>query len=260
MHDAEGLALIQSMLPPEVAKWAAPAIRLHHDAWAEELPLGATRIGGRPDVPLGFKWPRWRGACMDFWAQIDLAELPLVTGREALPPLGWLCFFYTAYADTWGRNPQEAGSFAVLHLQGPRAALQPDHRDPQDDLDTIFPPFAVQLAPMWTLPSSASAQVQGQCWGPEERHAYLEAELALIRRYDTDRGASWLLGHDAQFQSQDLRALCEANGPPGEGPWRLLLQLAPPDAWGFAGVLSFFIREGDLAAGRFERGWVVRED
>jgi hypothetical protein len=236
------LAEIRRLAPPGAAELALPAIRL---AYTDDGPRpGATRVGGLPDWPAERPWPRWRGTCMDFLAQVDLAGLPAI---EGLPTQGWLYFFYSAYGETWGLDPNEEGSAAVIHHVGNRSDLTSNYRPPDFDLDATFEPFMVRPSKIWTMPSSVSdlgAPFQG----------YAAVETYLIEHYDTDRGATWLLGHAAQFQSRDPAALAEIHGPPGDAPYRLLLQLSPPDHWGFAGVLYFYWRGSPDAI------WVLRED
>ena len=42
-----------------------------------EARLGGTRLGGRPDLPRGMRWPSCRGHRLAFLMQVDLAELAL---------------------------------------------------------------------------------------------------------------------------------------------------------------------------------------
>ncbi len=42
----------------------------------ENLPIGKTKIGGRPDLPNHFHWPTWQDKPLSFIAQINLADLP----------------------------------------------------------------------------------------------------------------------------------------------------------------------------------------
>jgi uncharacterized protein YwqG len=60
---------------------------------------------------------------------------------------------------------------------------------------------------------------------------------------------------------------CEQNDretSADDGLWRLLLQVdtdehGPGWSWGDSGRLYFCMRENDLAAGRFDRGWCVNQ-
>ncbi len=40
-----------------------------------QIPLGASKFGGAPDVPAGFEWPKWNEKPLGFLAQINLEEV-----------------------------------------------------------------------------------------------------------------------------------------------------------------------------------------
>ncbi|MHC1550736.1 DUF1963 domain-containing protein [Phyllobacterium sp. K27] len=64
----------------------APAIALLEEPFSEEVPLGASRIGGGPDLPPG-AWPsNEHGMRHPFLLQIDLAEVTAVFGSTGLIP------------------------------------------------------------------------------------------------------------------------------------------------------------------------------
>lgn len=59
----------------------------------EEAPVGSSRIGGLPDLPLGLAWPtNVLGERLHFAAQFDCCSLPHVS-ELPLPSHGWLCVF-----------------------------------------------------------------------------------------------------------------------------------------------------------------------
>ena len=69
----------------------------------ETYKLGATRFGGKPDVPLDFVWPTYEGESYDhvvkdrpltFLAQFNCAELAQFDKEHLLPDHGLLSFFY----------------------------------------------------------------------------------------------------------------------------------------------------------------------
>jgi hypothetical protein len=95
-----------SDIPAEVAAALSDSLRYSirmHTAVANdaELALGATKIGGRPDLPEDIPWPEWRGAPMDFVAQIRLADIASYDPEGELPHEGMLSYFfdYTHWAE-----------------------------------------------------------------------------------------------------------------------------------------------------------------
>jgi hypothetical protein len=79
----------------------------------DNLPMGASRFGGVPDLPPDLAWPVFRGRKLPFLAQIDLSALP----KSVLPPDGWLFAFGLCHDD---HNPTP---IRLLHYRGPRAEL-----------------------------------------------------------------------------------------------------------------------------------------
>ncbi len=80
-----------------IEREARPSIRLtaHPVAYEAEIPLGASKLGGSPDLPPGFDWPRHDGFPLAFIAQINLADAALYDVEKLLPPTGLLHFFFT---------------------------------------------------------------------------------------------------------------------------------------------------------------------
>ncbi len=59
-----------------------------------QIPLGASKFGGAPDVPPDFEWPVWNGKPLGFLAQINLEEVEPFDVENQLPKSGLLSFFY----------------------------------------------------------------------------------------------------------------------------------------------------------------------
>ena len=91
-----------------------------------------SRLGGRPNLPEGVRWPVWQGGQpLSFIAQLDLAALPRIKGLP-LPRSGSLYFFYDADAQPWGFDPGDKGCAQVMFVPSPLSAhrLRAPHRDP----------------------------------------------------------------------------------------------------------------------------------
>lgn len=75
-----------------------PSIRLHPAAPRElsagGLPIGTSKLGGRPDLAQGTSWPIHDGRPLQFMAQIRLADLAGLEAASVLPDAGLLTFFY----------------------------------------------------------------------------------------------------------------------------------------------------------------------
>ncbi|MGD9720542.1 MAG: DUF1963 domain-containing protein [Pirellulales bacterium] len=118
---------------------ARPSVRLSaHRAPSALIGIGESRIGGAPDVPRGFEWPRWipskprddvyakpwrpdGPAPLGFIAQIDLSDIPQVD--DNLPNSGWLYFFYDRHCEPWGFDPTDRGSCRIIYVDPDRSEL-----------------------------------------------------------------------------------------------------------------------------------------
>lgn len=258
---------------------AQPALRLRAER-AEEpvLGLGRSKIGGRPDVPEQFEWPTWRGAPLSFLGQIDLSETGALPCCGALPSTGRLLFFYDAQQHTWGFDPDDRGSFAVIHFDTPAGGLL--HHDWPDRLpdEARFGACAVSFSEVLTLPPWESIFVEQLGMSDDEIDRYVDV-LDQLERGESHGMLHQLLGHASPIQ-RDMQLECQlvANGidvggpegyedprraelEPGALSWRLLFQLDSEESagmmWGDLGRLYFWIRDEDLANRRFDQAWMI---
>lgn len=81
-------------LAAEIHRQSRPCLHVFAAGLAADAPLGATRFGGRPDLPARAAWPREDdGAPLNFYAQIDLRDLAATVIAGRLPESGLLSFF-----------------------------------------------------------------------------------------------------------------------------------------------------------------------
>ena len=255
---------------PRILELARPSIALEPRRTRARLPLGASRLGGTPDLAAGFVWPRWGDRALSFLAQIDLADVP---ENDRLPREGRLAFFYEAEEQPWGFDPGDRGAAHVEYIDA-AAGLAPVAA-PRGA--TVFAPCSLSFSATVDLPAYEDL-VADDIWRDmteEELDGYGEVTAAM-RGDDTYHH---LLGHSQNVQG-DMRVECQlvSNGfsagtpaayaagahlAPGGLDWELLLQLdsheqdGPGWMWGDAGRLYFWLRRQDLAARQFDRGWVV---
>jgi Domain of unknown function (DUF1963) len=108
------------------------SIRLRSEPVDESrIGIGHTKLGGKPDLPRSFDWPRYKDLPHSFISQINLSDVHPYDVDGLLPASGLLSFFYDSRQSVWGFDPAEDGSWAVHYT--------PDTHDlirwaPPDDL------------------------------------------------------------------------------------------------------------------------------
>ena len=69
----------------ELMQAAQPAIRLNAERTdMDSLPIGASRMGGLPDLPPGLAWPDFEGRPLEFLVQINFAETAAAASATAV--------------------------------------------------------------------------------------------------------------------------------------------------------------------------------
>ncbi len=216
--------------------------------------VGASRVGGTPDLPPALAWPTARGEPYVFLAQLDLASLaPLEAARE-LPGRGWLSFFY----HPGGTSDDGLVPVRVLHFSGDESLAR---RDPPAGV-TVLREHLVTPRPEWRWPGTASPFYEAlvdedrvlayhrACRAPGghpdptalDPLPNLETILWGAGAWDTERPVHRLLGYAANIQGDPYLSAEIATLPAGwaaytEGTpealaihraarrWRLLLQI-----------------------------------
>ncbi len=268
---------------------AVPSLRLvTQPVPYARLELGESRIGGVPDTPPGFEWPRWTPPPkqadkfgtpgpdapipLGFIAQIDLAAVPQID--VALPTSGWLYFFYDRYCEPWGYDPADRGCCRLLYVDSDRSTLVRADKPADLEPEHIAELCALEISPELTIPDDQKELK----YGMPSYEAYVRIRDGLIGSWGSKHHR--LLGHPQVIQNpMELECQLASNGvycgdatgyrsaqakalEPGAADWRLLLQIdtdedGPGWCWGDAGRIYFWIKQQDLEARRFDDVWLV---
>jgi hypothetical protein len=242
---------------------ARPSVRLVSEPRAEsEIPVGASKLGGRPDLPARTAWPRRKRRPLGFVAQLDLATLE--APGDVLPREGLLSFFYEKKELVFGSPGEEDGWRVVFTAPGKKLVRR------ESPGGTPWKACRLATFPELTLPPIRSALARSL--SPAVFKRYVKLMEILERDYRrpplTEGEVHRVLGHPDAIQGDMTRRMeYELAGVDLEAPterlearartWRLLLQVDSDDEagmmWGDLGRLYFWLRERDLAASRFER-------
>ena len=245
---------------------AVPAVH----AVAAPTPSGS-HIGGKTNLPPGVSWPEWQGRRLDLLARISMPELHQAHRIDWLPQEGALLFFYDTDEQPWGFDPKDRGGCAVLHVPD----LEAPTADSSGAIGTeSFAHLNVILRRVDTFPSTQRSELDEL--SDEEKEAY----WSLIDTPFEGLPKHQLSGFPSPIQDDEMELQCQlvTNGlylgdssdyddprarelAAGATDWRLLLQLDTDlDAdmmWGDSGMLYFWVRQQDAAAGRFENIWCI---
>ena len=261
-----------------VDRLALPSLRLTVTPTPDSaIPVGASHLGGLPDLPPEQGWPAMNGSPMSFVGQIRLQDAHALDGAASLPAEGLLSFFYDASQQTYGSDPNDRAGFSVLYFDA-AAQTRLDHQSSWPAaLPTAarFASGAVTFSPELTYTQDLQAEFPDRQIGSQDQEQF-EAALALLAPVPSTAPHHRMLGHPDTIQD-DMRQQCQlaANGiadpsadpqrvaalMPAANDWRLLLQVDSDGRigmrWASAGMLYFWIRQQDLASERFDNCWVV---
>jgi uncharacterized protein YwqG len=265
---------------PLIAKEVLPCVRLiAKRARDGSIEIGASKLGGLPDLPEASEWPCRDGAPLSFIAQINVTALPKFDGLDELPPNTLLSFFYDVEGLPWGFDPGDKGGWCVLASPISPAAPLKRRRRPKDLADDgVFKPCALLATVTESLPDPFSRIIEELKLTDSEQDAYHE----LFEQLDLDEMPGLhhkVMGHAEPIQN-DMQLECQlvSNGISCGGPegyadprrdaleagasdWRLLLQVdTDEDAgmeWGDSGRLYYWIKRSSLQSRSFDDVWLI---
>jgi uncharacterized protein YwqG len=263
-----------SRLLKDIDYLTKPSIRLYTTPAGEyDISIGASRIGGVPDVSPGFTWPDWKGVPQSFIAQIYLNDVHQYDTNGTLPLSGMLWFFYDAKQGTYGADPADRGGWRVI-FSDDYSGLQRIAAPANLPAESQFKACSVSFASEVTLSQSPKLDIPDFDWTDDEIHKY-ETLLSTFPNPD-DHAAlhNRLLGNPETIQD-DMRLECQLashgvmdiNDPravrlsKGAKEWQLLLQIDTDERigmrWGDAGTIYYWITGSDLQKHNFDGTWLV---
>lgn len=277
----------------EILASAEPTILMYPTKVDElSIPIGASKIGGRPDFPKNMVWPAWHEP-MAFLAQVNLGDIEAYDAKSLLPHVGRLYFFYETnrepfYAELWGREVSEVEewpargdprSWTVIYLEDNAGELS--RRDFPESLNIRgrFPARSLEFALGVSLPNADSSILKRVPLESEERDRLIGLRPHPNRNVLGRPPWHRLLGIPFTFVVPPVvRAYCESQGrvipdwyqnlqgnrglqTRAEAEWVLLMQLDSDDGmeWSGSGVIDFFIERDRLACRDFSRTWLTLE-
>jgi Domain of unknown function (DUF1963) len=268
MLRAQGLARVADALVGHAREAITISTRLVDE---DALVVGASKVGGLPDLPPEVAWPEERGYPLSFVAQLQMAEVAPYDREHVLPVHGLLSFF-------WGSvlEPDEnVMDWAVLYTEDLGSLVQ--QHPPRTLVDwQHYNTCALSFATKQTLPPEYAAVVRALHLTERERCAYIDLLLGLgdgQRTFDRAMHPEHrILGYPYELEPGVVEecylqavgrsfdewseafnagdALRQARLEEEASNWRLLLQLDSDSQagmdWEGGGLIYFCIAQQDL--------------
>ncbi len=235
-----------------------PALLLRTNKTKEAgLPVGQSKIGGRPDLPEGVPWPR-HSSCkpLAFLAQINLADAAKAVAFSGLPKAGVLHVFSVYGWQVEGNwDPQlppgqPADDWTRILYHPSADGLKRQKTPPKVN---AFPAAAVEFVPVLSLPADSHEPARAALnLSDDEQNRFdsLYDTFEAVTMYPlASPPRHQLLGY-AKYEQQFVDAVAEQK-------LRLVFQLASDGNvgmwWGDDGFLYYWASPADLKKRDFSR-------
>lgn len=169
----------------------------------DEIPIGHSKLGGCPDLPIDFVWPESEWGGMEFMAQINLSQLPDVDHPLPTEGIFWL---FSETNSAWG-NPH-----ALTYMKTPpelvrRPIPAPEFMNEDDDwcIDPEHPLQVLEFVPCVSLiVNDASDALFSEDEEANERYHNMAANLLDLQE-ERSQTPPKLLGYPSNlFEGSDF--------------------------------------------------------
>ncbi|MCD8213652.1 MAG: DUF1963 domain-containing protein [Campylobacter sp.] len=259
----------------EFKSYAKNAIRIGLSVKSDdEIKIGASKIGGSPDLPSDMPWfkNKLTGNDLSFIAQINFAEVKPFDAQNKLPNSGILYLFYDCYDMPWGFDPKDVSGTKIFYFEGEIGDLK--RRAVENaELLTPFSPTVLNFTSHIELSGMWSSLAESFNASDEEADAFWE----MLDEQDGQMNK--ILGHSDNIQGgMELECELVSNGiycgdslgykhplkaelEKNISDWTLLLQIDSNEEnemmWGDCGRLYVWIKDDDLRNKRFDKARLI---
>ena len=226
----------------------------------DDIPIGASKLGGNPDLPKDFKWPHWKDKPLTFIAQFKLSEVAKAYTNQdddpyTLPDKGMLYFFYDADEPSWSEY-ENRDCFRIIYFedivtQNLSRIPHPVHQGTWV-LITQHPAHRLNFTPSITIPNN------------DEDANTLYSSLKQVKNENYDPlGGYWKMLDDNSPQPLHfLHGYARSIQDKVESErWQFLFQIDSDESlnvmWGDAGTFYVCIPKTSLKQRKFEDCWAV---
>lgn len=261
-------------LEDKIVALAHPTIYIKNTPAEDEtiIPIGASKMGGNPDLPPDFDWPYFGERPMTFIAQFKLSEIAslLPTARASFPTSGMLYFFYEEY-EQWFLD-KDGGHIAYIADENTdlKRRSHPKKQEEYRDIEAL-PPHKVSYQQRITLPhiwSDNDAEF-GNVFAEDDNKKLFDAYWDMMYDHQVEPGHyiggfPWLVQNEVEWEV--VTRFKKLNYPLDDATkeqfsqkaeqWQFLLQIDTDDSlnilWGDAGTLYVCIPKASLPQRKFD--------
>lgn len=270
-------------LEAELMKLVKPCVHIMRTPLndLDTLPIGASRLGGNPDLPDGFSWSFYKHDPLTFIAQFRLSEIAPYDPDSLLPSRGLLYFFFLKDSLLWG-NYEDRDRWSVVYIENEDIKLiRTPHPIVEAELTHIdsLPAHKITLLSRLSLPILQYGEDQYfdlNFESDEELEAYWKLQKSLLPEPEVRHqilGYPICIQHHVEWecvlnsQPEDKRERLQEDLNKVENryramqDWQFLFQIDTDDSlkvmWGDVGTLYVCIPKVSLTQGHFEDCWMI---
>jgi len=274
------------------------SVRVSYDEnFTGKVPVGRSKIGGKPDLPPGFEWFYYAGVTyetedeepqnrpLSFLVQINCLEARKFDKNSLLPKKGMLYFFYELETQTWGFDPKDKGSAKVYYYPGDVKELKRTNFPSDLSEENQIPEVPILFSAKKDLPDFEEFIEWHEGFDDYDLwDEYDEVKNGIVGEVEWDEKITKLLGY-ANLVQDSMLLECEevSNGiyrgddsvkiPEDDASrykknctqWQLLFQMDSITIkgyeldWGDMGRIYFYIKKNDLLNQNFDNCWLIQQ-
>ncbi|MCC5944534.1 MAG: DUF1963 domain-containing protein [Bernardetiaceae bacterium] len=228
----------------------------------DNMPLGISKIGGRPDLPPNMKWETYQGKSLTFFAQVNLKEFNPFDKNQLLPQSGMLYFFFYIDPETF-EYPQDQQACQIFYSQQTEGLVRHEYPEDLSEL-SYFLPCKMKFREDYTMLSLHNPIFEKQALSENDTNLWSTLDMKICEVTGRDiLSEHWLLGTPRSVENdvyQDWARYKEGSKPEEFVP---LLQLGFADDdtnlsnYGGLGLAYWGITKQDLAERKFVEAVLV---
>lgn len=254
--DAVRGAKLEGLTAEDLLKLVRPSIGFEIGA-PKSAPVGASKLGGRPDLPKGVAWPAYEDdedRKLPFLLQVNASDVAKYDLEGLLPKKGLISFFAETIPDTLDTSKVLYSDPAkkLTRQEWPEDLVD---RKSEEDFVAQLPEYELTFYPTWTLPSTE--YLSAFAHPTDKDRAALRSIDEMLhskdpKRSSTTRILGWPDNVQGEFVSspKDVVLLQLDASMAVPKPAKAIDQMFRQ--WG-DGLVHFMVSEKDLAKGKLDK-------